>query len=429
MEFSRELYMKRLIRSRGNRLIKVITGIRGCGKTYLLHTLFYRYLLQQKVPENHIIRIAFDSREDLLRIGESLPSVEERKGQVSPDILMNYLNSVIQDNCCYYLLLDEIPLLGCFDMVLSSLHHRLNLDLYVTGSNARFLSRDMGDVFAGQGQRIQMYPLTYSEYLSAFPGDRQEQLETYLRYGGFPSVVMAETPEEKESILAAMDQRICIRDIVKKNRIRKYSEFNLLADHITCNVGNLFTHTSVWRELYEEQGQKISIKAFTMGKYINDMSNAFWIDASALHDQQIGVDSEWSFGDESEHPCRYFFSDFGLLKAHVGIRGPDHSGTMETLIYHELLMRSWRVETGVTKADSDVWPKLGFLCHSGIRRYAIWYIPTLPEGEQLPEGLVGVGGRYQKVIVTDDPAPAESENGEFRIFGLFEFLLNPDLLD
>ena len=201
MEIKRDFYLNKLISRKNNGLIKVITGIRRCGKSYLLNTIFYNYLIEQDVDENHIIRFAFDSADDLYLIGENLIKVEKERRRIDPEKFMAYIRSKTTDKGMYYLLLDEVQMLDCFESVLNSYLRKDNIDVYVTGSNAKFLSKDIITEFAGRGDEIHMYPLNFSEFMSVYKGDKYEGLSEYMLYGGIPLVVLREGINDKAAVL------------------------------------------------------------------------------------------------------------------------------------------------------------------------------------------------------------------------------------
>ena len=215
MEIKRDLYLKKLIERKQNGLIKVITGIRRCGKSYLLNTLFYNYLKSEAVDENHIIKFAFDSNSDLNKIGENIVALEKEKRKVDPNKFMEYVQNQMTDNGTYYLLLDEVQLLDCFESVLNSYLHMDNVDVYVTGSNAKFLSKDVITEFAGRGDEVHMQPLSFAEFMSVYKGDKYEGLTEYMLYGGIPMVVLREGAENKSLMLKRLFDEIYIKDINK----------------------------------------------------------------------------------------------------------------------------------------------------------------------------------------------------------------------
>lgn len=221
MEINRDFYLNKLISRKNNGLIKVITGIRRCGKSYLLNTIFYNYLINNGVDESHIIRFAFDSADDLYLIGESLIQMEKEKRRTDPEKFMTYIRSKITDSGMYYLLLDEVQMLDCFEAVLNSYLRKDNMDIYVTGSHAKFLSKDIITEFAGRGDEIRMYPLSFREFMAVYRGDKYEGLSEYMLYGGIPLVVIRENTNDKALTLENLFKEIYITDIYKRNNVKE----------------------------------------------------------------------------------------------------------------------------------------------------------------------------------------------------------------
>jgi len=224
MEIKRDYYLNKLIRRKHNGLIKVITGVRRCGKSYLLNTLFYNHLLNNGIKKDHIIRFAFDSADDLYLMGESMIKLQSEKRKADPEKFMAYIRSLLSDDGMYYLLLDEVQMLGTFETVLNSYLRKENVDVFVTGSNAKFLSSDIITEFAGRGDEIHMYPLSFSEFMSVFDGDKYEGLSQYMLYGGIPLVALRDTPQDKAVLLENLFSEIYIRDIVQRNNVRNIGE-------------------------------------------------------------------------------------------------------------------------------------------------------------------------------------------------------------
>ena len=220
MEIQRNFYLDKLITRKSNGLVKVITGLRRCGKSYLLNTIFYRHLLENGVPKDHIIRFAFDSADDLYLIGENLIELEKKSRKANPEKFMAYVRSIITDSDMYYLLLDEVQMLDCFETVLNGYLRKDNMDVYVTGSNAKFLSSDIITEFAGRGDEIHMYPLSFSEFMSVYSGDKYEGLSQYMLYGGIPMVVLKDDEADKAAVLNNLFHEIYIRDILKRHKIK-----------------------------------------------------------------------------------------------------------------------------------------------------------------------------------------------------------------
>lgn len=239
MEIKRDLYLKKLIDRKQNGLIKVITGIRRCGKSYLLNTIFYNYLINSGVDKNHIIKFAFDSNFDLELIGEDIIDIEKNKRKVNPKKFMDYIKSKILDDNIYYLLFDEVQLLDCFESVLNGYLYMKNVDVYVTGSNAKFLSKDIITEFRGRGDEINIKPLSFSEFMSVYKGSKYDGLNEYMLFGGIPMVVLREGSENKALILKRLFDEIYIKDIEKRYNIRNKSEIEDLLNFLSSSIGSL----------------------------------------------------------------------------------------------------------------------------------------------------------------------------------------------
>ena len=239
MEIRRDFYLDKLIKRKNNGLIKVITGIRRCGKSYLLNNLFYHHLLESGVAADHIIRFAFDSADDLYRIGESLIGIEKEKRGADPEKFMAYVRTKVVDDGMYYLLLDEIQMLDCFEAVLNSYLRKDNMDVFVTGSNAKLLSKDIATEFAGRGDEVHMYPLSFAEFMSVYKGDKYMGLSEYMLYGGIPLVVLRDGANDKAAALQNLFREIYIRDIVRRNRVKNIGELEDLLNILSSAIGSL----------------------------------------------------------------------------------------------------------------------------------------------------------------------------------------------
>ena len=282
MEIQRDFYLHKLIKRKENGLIKVITGIRRCGKSYLLNTIFYQYLLESGVEEDHIIRFAFDSADDLYLIGESLIKIQKEKRGVDPEKFMEYIRSEITDKGMYYLLLDEVQMMDCFESVLNGYLRKDYMDVYVTGSNAKFLSRDIITEFAGRGDEIHMYPLSFSEFMSAYPGDRYEGLAEYMLYGGIPPVVFLDDAADKAAALEKLFSEIYIRDIQKRNRIRNQGDLEDLLNILSSAIGSL-TNPEKLKNTFRSV-KKSRITSNTIRKYLDYLEDSFLIESAQRYD-------------------------------------------------------------------------------------------------------------------------------------------------
>ena len=337
MEIKRDFYLKKLISRRNNGLIKVITGIRRCGKSYLLNTIFYNYLLENGVDENHIIRFAFDSADDLYLIGESLIKIEKEKRRVDPKKFMAYIRSKMTDNGMYYLLLDEVQMLDCFESVLNGYLRKDNMDVYVTGSNAKFLSKDIITEFAGRGDEIHMYPLSFSEFMSVYKGDKYEGLSEYMLYGGIPSVVIREDFNDKIAALENLFGEIYISDIYKRNKVRNQGELEDLLNILSSSIGSL-TNPEKLKNTFRTV-KKSKITANTVKKYLDYFEDSFLIESAQRYDIKGKA--------YIETPKKYYFSDLGLRNARINFRQIEQTHAMENVIYNELRMRGYSVDVGV----------------------------------------------------------------------------------
>ena len=337
MEIKRELYLQQLISRKGNGFIKVVTGIRRCGKSYLLNNIFYHYLLESGVDKEHIIRFAFDSADDLYLIGESLIALEKEKRKVDPEKFMSYIRSKMTDDNTYYLLLDEIQLLDCFEAVLNGYLRQDNMDVYVTGSNAKFLSKDIITEFAGRGDEIHMHPLSFAEFMSYYKGDKYEGLSEYMLYGGIPLVVLRENAQDKAKLLSNLFGEIYISDIVKRNKIRNIGELEDLLNILSSSIGSL-TNPEKLKNTFKTV-KKSKITAPTIKKYIDCFEDSFLIDSAERYDIKGR--------SYIETPKKYYFSDLGLRNARINFRQFEQTHTMENVIYNELCLRGYSVDVGI----------------------------------------------------------------------------------
>ncbi|MCF0136991.1 MAG: ATP-binding protein, partial [Oscillospiraceae bacterium] len=239
MEIRRDFYLNKLIERKHNGLIKIITGVRRCGKSYLLNKIFYDHLLENGVDPDHIIRFALDSADDLLLIGENLIQIRKEKRGVDPEKFTEYVRSKITDSGMYYLLIDEIQMLDCFEAVLNGYLRPDNMDVFVTGSNAKLLSKDIATEFAGRGDEVHMYPLNFAEFMSVYPGDKYMGLSEYMLYGGIPLVVLRKESADKASLLQNLFSEIYIRDITKRNRVKDAAVLDDLLNILSSSIGSL----------------------------------------------------------------------------------------------------------------------------------------------------------------------------------------------
>lgn len=416
MEIKRDRYLNLLISKKHNGLIKVITGMRRCGKSYLLFTLFKDYLLSEGIEKSHIIEIAFDAYEN--------------KQYRDPDVLYPYLKEKIKDDGMYYVLLDEVQLLGEFEAILNSLTRMKNVDVYVTGSNARFLSKDVITEFRGRGDEVHMYPLSFAEFMSVYPGTKQDGWNEYMLYGGLPLVLSFTTPDQKIAFLKSLFEETYISDIVGRHNIRNKAELEELLNILSSAIGSLTNPEKLAATFRSVKNKKISSN--TIKKYIDYLCDSFLIDSAVRYDVK---------GKKYiDTPVKYYFTDMGLRNARLNFRQLEETHSMENIIFNELKIRSFNVDVGVimqydtNEKGNSIRKQLeiDFVCNKGSKRYYIqsaYAIPDQAKMEQEQRSLMLTGDFFKRIIITKDtPAPYYNENGVL-IMSVYDFLLNENSLD
>lgn len=416
MEIKRDRYLNTLISKEHNGLIKVITGMRRCGKSYLLFTLFKEHLLSEGVAEDHIIEIAFDA-------------FENRKYR-DPDVLYPYLKEQIKDDAMYYVLLDEIQLLGEFESILNSLIRMKNVDVYVTGSNARFLSKDVITEFRGRGDEVHMHPLSFAEFMSVYQGTKQDGWNEYMLYGGIPLVLEFTTPDQKIAFLKSLFEETYISDIVGRHHIRNKAELEDLLNILSSAIGSLTNPEKLSATFQTVKKKKISTS--TLRRYIDYLCDSFLIDSAIRYDVK---------GKKYiDTPVKYYFTDMGLRNARLNFRQIEETHSMENIIFNELKMRGFNVDVGVivqynTNGKGNGIRKqleIDFVCNQGSKRYYIqsaYAIPDQAKMEQEQRSLMLTGDFFKRMIITKDtPAPYYNESGVL-IMSVYDFLLNENSLE
>lgn len=415
MEIKRNRYLNTLISKKHNGLIKVITGMRRCGKSYLLFTLFKEHLLSDGIDEDHIIEIAFDAFEN--------------KKYRDPDVLYPYLKEQIKDDAMYYILLDEVQLLGEFESILNSLIRMKNVDVYVTGSNARFLSKDVITEFRGRGDEVHMYPLSFAEFMSVYPGTKQDGWNEYMLYGGIPLVLEFTTPDQKIAFLKSLFEETYISDIVGRHNIRNKAELEELLNILSSAIGSLTNPQKLSATFQTVKKKKISNS--TIKRYIDYFCDSFLIDSAIRYDVKGRkyIDT----------PVKYYFTDMGLRNARLNFRQIEETHSMENIIFNELKMRGFNVDVGVimqyetNEKGSNIRKQLeiDFVCNQGSKRYYIqsaYAIPDQAKMEQEQRSLMLTGDFFKRMIITKDtPAPYYNESGVL-IMNVYDFLLNENSL-
>lgn len=416
MEIRRDRYLNRLLDRRQNGLIKVVTGMRRCGKSYLLFKLFRERLLSEGVDESHIVGIAFDT-------------FENRRFR-DPEVLYPYLKERIRDGGMYYVLLDEVQLLGEFEAVLNGLIRMENVDVYVTGSNARFLSKDVITEFRGRGDEVRVYPLSFAEFMSVYPGSKRDGFDEYMLYGGLPMIRNFPTAEQKIAFLKSLLEETYISDIVGRHSVRNRSELEELLNILSSAIGSL-TNPEKLSATFRSVKKK-NISSNTIRRYIEYFCDLFLIDSALRYDVK---------GKKYiDTPVKYYFTDMGLRNARLNFRQLEETHAMENIIFNELKLRGFNVDVGViTQNDTNGngsgvrrQLEIDFVCNLASKRYYIQSAYALPDAaklEQEKRSLTLTGDFFKRIILTKDaPAPHYTEDG-ILIMGIYDFLLNENSLE
>lgn len=430
MEIRRDCYLEKLIKRKNNGLIKVVTGIRRCGKSFLLNNLFYHHLLESGVDTDHIIRFAFDSADDLHLIGESLIQMSKEKRGADPEKFTAYIRTKVADDGMYYLLLDEIQMLDCFEAVLNGYLRKENMDIFVTGSNAKLLSKDIATEFAGRGDEIHMYPLSFSEFMSVYRGDKYTGLSEYMLYGGIPLVVLRDDANDKAAALENLFSEIYIRDICRRNRVRNVGELEDLLNILSSAIGSL-TNPEKLKNTFKT-AKKSRITSATIQKYLTFFEDSFLIESAQRYDIRGKA--------YIETPKKYYFSDLGLRNARINFRQFEQTHSMENVIYNELRMRGYHVDVGVVPiAEKDAEGKatrkqleVDFVCNLGSSRYYIQSAYSLPDEAKRAQEIRPfrkIDDSFKKIIITKDVVlPYYDEYGILTL-NIYDFLLDPKSIE
>lgn len=430
MEIRRDYYLEKLIKRKNNGLIKVVTGIRRCGKSFLLNNLFYHHLLESGVDTDHIIRFAFDSADDLHLIGESLIQMSKEKRGADPEKFTAYIRTKVADDGMYYLLLDEIQMLDCFEAVLNGYLRKENMDIFVTGSNAKLLSKDIATEFAGRGDEIHMYPLSFSEFMSVYRGDKYTGLSEYMLYGGIPLVVLRDDANDKAAALENLFSEIYIRDICRRNRVRNVGELEDLLNILSSAIGSL-TNPEKLKNTFKT-AKKSRITSATIQKYLTFFEDSFLIESAQRYDIRGKA--------YIETPKKYYFSDLGLRNARNNFRQFEQTHSMENVIYNELRMRGYHVDVGVVPiAEKDAEGKatrkqleVDFVCNLGSSRYYIQSAYSLPDEAKRAQEIRPfrkIDDSFKKIIITKDVVPPYYDEYGILTLNIYDFLLDPKSLE
>lgn len=411
----RDIYLNRLIERRENGLIKVVTGIRRCGKSYLLFKLYYQYLLASGIDASRIIRIPLDD--------EEYEELRESKR------LSAYIKERLTDDDMWYIFLDEVQLCSGFEAVLNGLNRRENVDIYVTGSNSKFLSSDVLTEFRGRGDEVRVYPLSFSEYLSAHPGDKYEAWNDYYTYGGLPLILSRNSDELKSRYLIDLCRELYLKDIEERNRLRGDHVMEALVNVLASAVGSL-TNPSKLANTFASNGIPVSDK--TISAYIGYLLDAFFISRAERYD----IKGKKYIAS----PYKYYFTDVGLRNAQLNFRQQEENHIMENIIYNELLVRGFNVDVGVVdysqrdENGKSIRKRLevDFICNKGSKRYYIQSAFAIPDEEKMKQeksSLVRIGDSFKKMIVVKDNIKLWRNEEGIVVMGIMDFLLDPNSLD
>ena len=431
MEIKRDYYLDKLIRKKDNGFIKIITGIRRSGKSYLLNNLFYDYLTQSGIDEKHIIKFAFDSGRDLLKIGEDLINLDVLSGErlVDPKKFLDYIMSKTNPREKFYILLDEVQLLASFEQVLNGFLRQDNFDVYVTGSNSKFLSKDVITEFAGRGDEIHVMPLAFSEFLGAFDGDKEDAFAEYQVYGGLPAGALMKTDEDKMNYLKNQLENVYLRDIIARYNIRLTAELEDLLNILASGISTLTNPSKIASTFQSIKKSKIS--ANTIDKFIGYFEDSFMLKRVYRYDvkgrKYIGT------------PYKIYFEDVGLRNARLNFRQIEPTHIMENIIYNELRYRGYMVDVGMVikreidnSRDIKKQLEVDFIANLGSKRYYIQSAYSLPSPDKINQekaSLLNIDDSFKKIIIVKDRVkPFLDEHGILTI-NLFDFLLNRDSLD
>lgn len=412
MEIKRDIYLNRLIAKKNNGMIKVITGIRRCGKSYLLDPIFKNYLISEGVPADHIIKIELDRPANI-------------KYHKDAEAFDQYIHHMIKDENPYYLLLDEIQMVDGFELVLNGMLYEKNLDVYVTGSNSKFLSSDIITEFRGRGDQLRLSPLSFSEYYSAFGGDKYERWNDYLIYGGMPLTAIKKNDEDKASYLKNLFEQTYFTDIVNRYHIKRKDILDSIIDLLASSVGSL-TNTQKIYNTFKSNGEK-ELSLNTINAYLVYLEEAFIVSKAVRYD----VKGRKYIGS----PQKYYYSDLGLRNARLNFRQQEETHLMENAIYNELLFRGYNVDVGVVEIrekSKRVQTEVDFVCNKGDDRIYIQSALNLDTHEktvQESRPLNHIRDSFKKVIIVRGNSKAWRTDDGIIVMGVIDFLLNSNSLE
>lgn len=416
MNINRDIYLQRLVDSRHNRMIKVITGVRRCGKSYLLFHLFTEWLFAKGVAEDHVITVNLEDRRN--------------KSLRDPDNLLAYIDWRMTDKDMYYILLDEIQMVDEFEDVLNSYLNVDNADVYVTGSNAKFLSKDVITEFRGRGDEIHMLPLSFGEFYSVYEGDYKMALDEYLTYGGLPQILSYKTEKQKADYLKGLFEKTYISDIVGRYHVKNEAELGELVNIVASAVGSLTNPTKIVNTFATVKNVKITND--TVKKWLDYLCDSFLVSRAMRYDVKGRryIDT----------PSKYFFSDLGLRNARLNFRQNEKTHLMENMIYNELLYRGFNVDVGVVVTEltssegkrQKVQLEIDFVCNQGSRRYYIQSAYKMDSDEKRRQeclSLLKVDDSFKKIVIVADDQLVHHDDHGIATICLRDFLTQPSALD
>ena len=416
MEIKRDKYLQQLIESRQNGFIKVVTGIRRCGKSYLLNVLFYKYLLANGISEDHIIRIDLEDRLN--------------KDLRNPDTMLHYVHNRIKDKELYYIIIDEVQLMDEFVDVLNSFRHIENADTYVTGSNSHFLSSDIPTEFRGRGETIHINPLSFSEFYSVKGGDKQEAWREYYTYGGLPLILSFDNEEKKINYLKNLFETVYLADIIERHKVKNENEMRELMLIIASSIGSPCNPTKLSNTF--KSVKNVNIGSQTISNYLSYLLDSFLLNKAIRYDIK---------GKKYINTlAKYYFADIGLRNAILDMRQQEETHIMENIIYNELIVRGYRVDVGMVEIKTlnkeGKWLRsqleVDFIASLGSKKYYIQSAFSIPDREkeiQESRSLININDSFKKIIIVKDYImPRRNEEGILTI-GLFDFLLKENSLE
>ena len=416
MNIERPIYLQKLKDRMHDGMIKVITGLRRSGKSYLLFELFRRYLLDSGIRPDHIIGLELDMRRN-----------EKYR---DPDVLLSYLSEKMKDDGMYYILLDEVQMLKDFVSVLNELLHYRNADVYVTGSNSKFLSTDIVTEFRGRGNEVRIHPLSFSEYCAVFQGSRDEAWQEYFTYGGLPQILSMNSDEQKVDYLKNLFETTYIKDIKERNKIRHKTEMGVLLDILASATGSLTNPLKLSNTFHSKRG--VPFPESTIARYCKYLENAFLINKSVRYDIKGKgyIDT----------PFKYYYEDVGLRNARLNFRQQDENHIMENIVYNELRYRGFSVDVGVVEIREKQ-PngkmerkqlEIDFVANSGSRRYYVQsaFSMSSPDKEtQEKRPFLRLNDSFKKIVLVRDNIKVRRDENGIVTMGLLDFLLMPNSLE